>query len=530
METTVFFGVITILLLLLLFIFQFFNRSRAPDLKADMTEFREDLIKEFQTEFQTFRQETMHGFSQQRQELNGMLLNMSQHQRDDLARQDSRLQAFQELVEKLLREILQKQFQASQDLQTELIRQITEQRNNLDKAFKETREEISQRLKEIREESARNLHSFGDSQTLNFSRVHQLQEESRRESMEKLEKIREVVQSRLEEIRKSNEDKLEQMRRTVDEKLHETLEKRLSESFTQVSKSLEQVHKDLGEMQTLAAGVGDLKKVLSNVKTRGILGEVQLGNIFENILNPEQYSSNVKVNPESNELVEFAVKLPGRSDDGSIVWLPADSKFPLESYQRLMTAQEEGNLENIKAARKEFEAQLLSNARKISEKYIFPPHTTDFAIMFLPTESLYAEALHSIDLVAAIQRDFKVIITGPTTLAAVLNSLQMGFRTLAIERRSAEVWKVLGAVKTEFGKFRETLIQAKKKVESAGKSLDELIQTRSNQMDRKLREVEELPREESEKVLRTTVTLSPDLLSSANESDELSFSQLHESE
>jgi DNA recombination protein RmuC len=295
-----------------------------------------------------------------------------------------------------------------------------------------------------------------------------------------------------------NASKLEEMRRTVDEKLHATLEQRLGESFKLVSDRLEQVHKGLGEMQTLAAGVGDLKKVLTNVKTRGSWGEVQLATLLDQLLTGEQYGKNVATRPESSERVEFAIRLPGRAigdEEQRPVWLPIDAKFPLEDYQRLLEAQERADPLASAAAIKALEVRLRDEARKIHDKYVEPPYTTDFAILYLPTEGLYAEALRRPGLVDSLQRDLRICIAGPTTLAALLNSLQMGFRTLAIERRSSEVWAVLGAIKTEFGKFGEVLEATHRKLEQASRSI-EAAGVRTRQIERKLRGVEALPASE----------------------------------
>lgn len=315
-----------------------------------------------------------------------------------------------------------------------------------------------------------------------------------RESVEKkLSELKSTIDSSLKTelgaIRTENAAKLEEMRRTVDEKLHETLEQRLGESFKIVSDRLELVHRGLGEMQTLAAGVGDLKKVLTNVKTRGTWGEVQLDALLEQILTAEQYGKNVATKPGSSARVEFAIRLPGRSDDGTPVWLPIDAKFPMEDYQRLVEAQERADLPAIEDAGKALENRIKAEARNIRDKYVDPPHTTDFAILYLPTEGLYAEVLRRPGLADNLQRDSKISIAGPTTLAAMLNSLQMGFRTLAIEKRSSEVWTVLGVVKTEFGKFGEALAHAKKKIEEAGNSIDRTEQ-RNRVLTRKLANVE----------------------------------------
>jgi len=316
---------------------------------------------------------------------------------------------------------------------------------------------------------------------------------------ERFERLRTAVELRLAAIQEDNAKKLEEMRRTVDEKLHATLEQRLGESFKQVSDRLEQVHRGLGEMQTLAAGVGDLKRVLTNVKTRGTWGEVQLGALLEQILTADQYGTNVTTKPGCKERVDFAIRLPGK-EDGTPVWLPLDAKYPVEDYLRLIEAQERADVVAVEEAARAIELRLKAEAKSIHDKYIAPPHTTDFAILYLPIEGLYAEALRRPGLAETLQRDYRVTFAGPTTLAAMLNSLQMGFRTLAIEQRSAEVWSVLGAVKTEFGKFGEALAHTRKKLEEAGNSIGK-AEVRSRALSLKLREVEALPVPEAERLI-----------------------------
>jgi len=316
---------------------------------------------------------------------------------------------------------------------------------------------------------------------------------------ERFEHLKIAVETRLTAIQVDNAAKLEEMRRTVDEKLHATLEQRLGESFKQVSDRLEQVHRGLGEMQTLAAGVGDLKRVLTNVKTRGTWGEVQLSALLEQLLTAEQFGCNVVTKPGSNERVDFAIRLPGK-DDGAVVWLPIDAKYPIEDYQRLLDAQERGDPAAVEEASRAIETRLKIEAKSIHEKYVSPPHTTDFALLYLPLEGLYAEALRRPGLGETLQREWRVSLTGPTTLAAMLNSLQMGFRTLAIEQRSAEVWAVLGAVKTEFGKFGEALAHTRKKLDEASNSISK-AETRTRQLSRRLKEVEALPVADSEQLI-----------------------------
>lgn len=310
--------------------------------------------------------------------------------------------------------------------------------------------------------------------------------ESSLQSEQKLENIRMTVEQRLQHIQQENTKKLDEMRQTVDEKLQKTLEDRISQSFTIVSERLEQVYKGLGEMQTLAVGVGDLKKVLSNVKTRGILGEIQLGAILEEILSPEQYDTNVVTKKGSTNYVEFAVKLP--ADDERFIYLPIDSKFPGETYANLVDAYETGDSAMILQCGNALEKVIKQEAKDIRDKYIDTPNTTDFAIMFLPFEGLYAEVVKR-GMVEILQRDYKVNIAGPTTMAALLNSLQMGFKTLAIQKRSSEVWDVLGAVKTEFEKFQDVLESTQTRIEQAQKDLDKLVGVRTRQIQRKLKDV-----------------------------------------
>jgi len=366
------------------------------------------------------------------------------------------------------------------------------------------RQEMAKSQKETREELIGFLRTFRDSISNTMTDISNLQKNQletfsgRIDKMsqsvnENLDKIRIVLEQRIKELQEDNSKKLDQMRATVDEKLQSTLEKRLNESFKIVSERLEAVHKGLGEMQTLATGVGDLKKVLSNVKTRGMLGELQLGNLLEQMLTRDQYELNVATIPDSREVVEFAIKLPGKDDSGKSVYLPIDSKFPLVVYEELADAYDKADTQLIDEKSKVLETAIRKCAKDIRDKYIGPPHTTDFAIMFLPVEGLFAEVVRKPGFIQNLQRDFKVMVTGPTTLAALLNSLQMGFRTLAIEKRSSEVWNILGAVKSEFTKFGDVLKRAQEKIRKAGEDIDELVGTRTNQIQRKLRDIHELP-------------------------------------
>ena len=316
----------------------------------------------------------------------------------------------------------------------------------------------------------------------------------------RLGEVRGTLETQLRLMQESNAAKLDEMRRTVDEKLQATLETRLGESFRQVADRLEQVHKGLGEMHTLAQGVGDLKHLLSNVKTRGMFGEAQLAALLEQVFAPEQYAAQQVTRPGTKNAVDFAIRLPGRGEDGAPVWLPIDAKFPNEDYERLLDAQQRADVLAAEIAGKALETRIRLEARSIAEKYVEPPHTTDFAILFLPTEGLYAEVLRRSGLMEALQREHRVTLAGPTTLLAMLNSLQMGFRTLALERRSSEVWQVLGAVKTEFGKFGDVLTRVKEQTQTVLNTLDR-AHTRSNVMNRALRQVEALPEHEAQNLL-----------------------------
>ena len=316
----------------------------------------------------------------------------------------------------------------------------------------------------------------------------------------RLAEMRGTMETQLAQLQQSNAAKLDEMRQTVDEKLQATLQARLGESFKQVAERLEQVHKGLGEMHTLAQGVGDLKHLLTNVKTRGMFGEAQLGALLEQVLAPEQYAAQVATRPGDKNRVDFAIRLPGRSDDGTPVWLPIDAKFPNEDYERLLDAQGRADAAAAELAARALEARIKLEAKSIADKYLEPPHTTDFAVMFLPTEGLYAEVLRRPGLMELLQREHRVTLAGPTTLMAMLNSLQMGFRTLALEKRSSEVWQVLGAVKTEFGKFGDVLAKVRNQTQTVLNTLDQ-AQTRTNVMNRALRQVDALPEEQTQNLL-----------------------------
>jgi len=415
-----------------------------------------------------------------------LLLRSNRSQEDDLRWRE-------------LREAQDKGFtRLERELREELARN---RREDAEESFHD-REERAQSSNLLAQALTTQVGQFG---TLQAERLESFARELNRFSLgldERFERLKIAVEGRLTAMQADNAAKLEEMRQTVDEKLHATLEQRLGESFKLVSDRLEQVHRGLGEMQTLAAGVGDLKRVLTNVKTRGTWGEVQLAALLEQLLTADQFAANVATVPGSNERVDFAIRLPGKGD-GAVVWLPIDAKFPIEDYQRLLDAQDRCDPLAVEEAARAIEMRLKAEAKSIHEKYISPPHTTDFALLYLPIEGLYAEALRRPGLAEILQRDWRISLAGPTTLAAMLNSLQMGFRTLAIEQRSAEVWAVLGAVKTEFGKFGEALAHTKKKLDEASNSISR-AETRTRQLTRKLKQVEALPVGESEQLIGIT--------------------------
>ena len=396
--------------------------------------------------------------------------------------------------------------------------------NNLDKVnnsmkdeFQRNREESSKTAKDNRDELQKslelfdirlsgNIKEFNENQRINFESSMIRAKEQAQNIELRLEKMRETIENKLKEIQTDNSVKLEQMRDTVNEKLQETLNTRISESFKMVTDQLEQVYKGLGDMQKLAVGVGDLKKVLSNVKTRGIMGEIQLGSILEQYLSPEQYLKNVVVKLGSKESVEYAIKLPGNENPDEPVLLSIDSKFPIEDYQRLTEVYEnisDFTKEEIIKVEKAFDASVVKSAKTIHQKYIYPPLTTNFAIMFVPTEGLYAQILTRTGLFELVQRDFNVTVVGPSNLVAFLSSLQMGFRTLAVQKRSNEVWQILGAVKTEFEGFEKVLEKAQNQIQSASGNIEKLVGTRSRAIKRKLRNIQELPASEAARLLES---------------------------
>jgi len=381
-------------------------------------------------------------------------------------------------VEEMLRIQFQKEFLINRE---ELSKNLQENRNELTRSFERLNETLLKKAKDDREELRTTLKDFQASFAKNVETFNTLQKE-------KFDQMK----SKQDEMIKTTELRLERMRETVDEKLHKTLEERLGKSFEMVTKQLLVVQKGLGEMQNIASGVGDLKKVLSNVKTRGVLGEIQLGNILEEIMAPDQYETNVKTKKGSDSIVEFAIKLPGKGKSDKPVYLPIDAKFPQEDYVRLQNAYEIGDSVAVELSIKSLLQSVKKFAKDISTKYIDPPHTTDFGIMFLPIEGLFAEVVRQPDMIASLQRKYKIVVTGPTTLAAMLNSLQMGFKTLAIQKRSSEVWNVLADVKKEFNTFGGVLEKAQKKINEANQEIETLVGTRTRMMQSKLKNVEQL--------------------------------------
>ncbi len=469
--------ILLILIIILILLIKFSQKADKSELLNQLTL----LDKGFQRQEQQFRSD----FKANREELGQNLTNF-------LEITQNVLRDISNLQQNELKTIAKQNSDGLQQLNKTLQERLSELSEKQEQTNKENREELALRLKEFRESFSQNVKDFNELQKEKFNDLEKKQEE----------------------LIRSTELKLEKMRETVDEKLQKTLENRLGKSFELVNKQLENVQKGLGEMQNLATDVGGLKRVLSNVKTRGVLGEIQLGNILEQLLAPEQYEENVKTRKSSSFHVEYAIKLPGKDNDRP-VYLPIDAKFPMESYEKLLNAYDEGNPETIEEATKQLTNVIKKFAKDISDKYIEPPFTTDFGIMFLPMEGLYAEIVRNSNLIEQLQREFKIIITGPTTLAAILNSFQMGFKTLAIQKRSSEVWEILGKVKTEFNKFGDILVKARKKIDEAGKEIDELSGVRTRAIRRSLRNIES-----------TQVSNTPLLVEGLEEAEDIDIDEL----
>jgi DNA recombination protein RmuC len=530
------------LLLLAVVIIQFvvmiilFSKNRQgsqTDVPQRLVEYAQRLEKNESTlrdEFGKNREETSKSAKEAREELSSNLKSVSEQLSTIIA-------GFTGLVDNKIKSILDSLENSSKSNRDELKRNITDLTVTVDNKMKSIQEFLDSGLKFNREELNKTVSTFegkvtgsisGFSEILNKElksvqdRVYTSTKESREElsaslkafeekssakievltkdTKDGLEKTRDSVEKKLANIQQGNEKKLDEMRQTVDEKLHKTLETRLGESFKLVSERLELVQKGLGEMQTLASDVGSIKNVLSNVKNKGVLGEYQLGAILEQLMTPNQYAQSVKIKEGSRENVEFAVKIPSKEDSNKIIWLPIDAKFPTADYELLLAAYENGEKEGVAQAQKDLKAKIEKFARDIHEKYVDPPNTTEFGIMFLPFEGLYAEVLRIPGLFENIQNNHRVTITGPTTISAFLNSLQMGFRSLAVEKRTSEIWDLLGAVRTEFGKFGDVLQKTKEKLDSASKEIDR-AGTRSRAIERKLRDVQTLPEGKAQKLL-----------------------------
>lgn len=453
---------VTLIIVIVLFLRK--SNSAADETGALLKENRLEIL----TQLKENRAELAAAIGEFRKELSGSIGDLSVQQRDSLSKLEAKFNILTEKNDAQLEKVNVKL--------EEKLAQVNEQTRNENKLLKESQEKS---LKDFQDRFDKNVQSFNELQKEKFG-------------------LMEVQQKDMVQL---TEKKLEEMRVTVDEKLQKTLNERLGQSFELVSKQLESVQKGLGEMHTLAQDVGGLKKVLSNVKMRGGIGEVQLSMLLDQILAPDQYQANVKTKKGSSELVEFAIKLPGNSEDGTPMWLPVDAKFPQDMYVKLQDAYDTGDAVLVDREGKNLETTIKNMAKDIRDKYLDPPNTTDFAIIFLPFENIYAEVVRRAGLVDILQREFKVIVTGPTTFAAILNSLQMGFRTLAIQKRSSEVWEVLKAVKTEFGEFGKVLSKAQEKIMGAHEEIDKLVGVRARAINRKLRDVETLNPEEAKKVL-----------------------------
>ena len=487
-ETALYSLIVLVALCLVLLLIHLFRQSRQSGLNDALPE----LQRELADAMQAINERT-------ERQLREQVLSSAQGTRQELA---ATLLQFQQGVTQQMTSVSTIQSDQMRGFAEQLARLAATNNEQLEKM----REGMALQSQQARAEQAEAMKRFSDT-------LHQTLTTLTESNTKRMAEVRGVLEEKIRELQSDNAKKLEEMRQTVDEKLHATLEQRLGESFKQVSERLEKVHQGLGEMHQLAMGVGDLKRVLTNVKTRGTWGEVQLEMLLEQLMTPEQYAKNVETVPGSGAVVEFAIKLPGKGEDTHPVWLPVDAKFPKEQYERLMEASECADADGVAVAGKELERAIRLQAKTIADKYLAPPHTTDFALLFLPTEGLYAEVMRRPGLSDELQRTHRISIAGPSTLSALLNSLQMGFRTLALEKRSSEVWQILGAVKTEFAKFGTVLDATKKVLERAARNIDD-AQTRTRQMSRKLKKVEALPEERAQELLGV------DLLSASGEMPE----------
>ncbi len=471
------------------------------EIKSQLKEIEDSLIK-FDSKLEHTEKSIRDEFQRDRIETN----EITKINREELTKS---LGAFSIQFEKNVKELndfLKGKYDEMHSQQTEFNKQITE-------GNRTNREELGNALKSFECKFTDNIKELNELLRQKFNDFSKQQSDLNKETTDNVKEIRSSVEKQLGAIREDNTKQLDEMRRTVDEKLQKTLNDRLSQSFETVGKQLQAVQEGLGEMKTLATDVGGLKKVLSNVKMRGGIGEIQLSMLLEQILAPDQYATNVKTKSCSSDVVEFAIKLPGRDDSGTNVWLPIDAKFPKDIYEQLQEAYDEGDHNKILIAQKNLDNTIKKNAKDISEKYIDPPNTTDFGIMFLPFEGIYAEVVRKAALLEDLQRNYKIIVTGPTTLAAILNSLQMGFKTLAIQKRSSEVWQVLGAVKKEFENFGGMMEKAQKNIQTGLNQLDDVMGKRTRAIQRKLNSVEALSESEAKNII-------PELTESVLELDE----------
>ena len=475
-------------------------------------------------ELRESRQESAEAASRLREELSTAHAQSNKAMTDTLSELGKAQQNSLDQVKKDIRQLTESSDKRLEELRNTLERKIKEMQDGNEKKLEQMRQESAEAASRLRDELSKahtqsskamtdTLSELGKAQQNSLDQVKKDIRQLTESSDKRLEELRNTLERKIKEMQDGNEKKLEQMRQTVDEKLQSTLEKRLGESFKLVSERLEAVQRGLGDMQNLATGVGDLKRVLTNVKERGTWGEYQLADILSQILTPEQYEKNVRPRPNSNSMVEFAIRLPGADEQGDKpLWLPIDSKFPQEDYQRLLDASESGDTDMVEKSTRALQSTIRSSAKDIANKYIEPPHTTDFAILFLPTEGLYSEVLRQPGMVDELQLKHRVVVAGPTTLSAILNSLRMGFRTLAIEKRSSEVWKILSAVKTEFTKFGDVLDKVKRQLSTASNTLEQ-TSTRTRVMERTLKQVESLPTDQSSDMLgldRHTITENDD--------------------
>ncbi|HPY95999.1 MAG TPA: DNA recombination protein RmuC [Candidatus Cloacimonadota bacterium] len=508
MENMIYFVVANFIILLAILLILIFKKSKVEvDIDSITSVIRDELSR--------LKKEQMDENSNQRIELNSSLQSIKEEINKNLNENKTELNGSLDLFRTLINEQLGSLTKQTNENNEKIIKKQDEIRQETEKKLESTNVSLSKAFEDLQNKLQLNLQEFGDKQKITSDEYIKKHDEIKKSTEEKLEFIRKTVEDKMQLMQEGNEKKLEEMRKTVDQKLQETLDKKLSESFNNVSQQLKEVYIGLGEMKTLASDVGGLKRALTNVKTKGILGEIQLGAILESILSPEQYETNVAIKPNSQQNVEYAIKLPGKDDQRPYIYLPIDSKFPFDTYEKLTAAKEEPDNEKIKQYRKELDATIKKCAKDIKDKYIHIPYSTDFAILFLPIEGLFAEVLQRPKLIREIQEEYKVVIAGPTTLSAFINSLQMGFKTLAIEKRSSEVWSVLSNVKKQFEMFSDIIKLAQKNLSLVSGNLDDLSGKRTRKIVSALKNVEILPEH----------TYKEELLQSDNQGDDISDSE-----